>query len=108
MKLDSAKLLLESAISKEPDNGAYLDSYGWILFKWEIPEKAFEYIGKALARIPNDPKVFEHLGDIRPGGVIQRRSRAYGKCLEYHSEDQDRIRGKILRLEAIIHGKVLR
>ena len=103
MKLDSAKILLESALSREPNNGAYLDSYGWILFRMGDNERAFEYIGKALARIHNDPEVFEHMGDILDqrndaDGALQ----AYEKCLEYNPDDQDQIRRKILRLEAII------
>ncbi len=106
MKLDSAKILLESALAREPDNGAYLDSYGWILYRMGNTEKAFQYIGKALARIHNDPEVFEHLGDIQERRNDARSARrAYEKCLEYNPDDQDRVRRKILRMEAIIQGK---
>jgi tetratricopeptide (TPR) repeat protein len=106
MKLDSAKILLESALAREPDNGAYLDSYGWILFRMGDNAKAFEYIGKALTRIHNDPEVFEHLGDILDQrNDVEGALQAYEKCLEYNPDDQNRIRRKILRLEAIIRGK---
>jgi tetratricopeptide (TPR) repeat protein len=107
MRLDSARRLLESALAREPENGAYLDSYGWILFKMGDTEKAFDYIGKALARIPNDPEVFEHFADILSvRGDRAGARKAYAKCLEYNPDDQDRIRQKILRLDAMMHGKV--
>jgi tetratricopeptide (TPR) repeat protein len=106
MKLDSAKILLESALSRDPGNGAYLDSYGWILFKLGDSEKAFAYIGKALERIHNDPEVFEHLGDILAvRGDIKGARKAYEKCLEYNPDDSDLIRQKILQMDAMSHGR---
>lgn len=33
MKLEESEKLLRSAVQLDPDNGAYLDSLGWIRFK---------------------------------------------------------------------------
>lgn len=102
MKLDSAKTLLESALSKDPDNGAFLDSYGWIFFQSGDVKNAYDYIRKAMARIHNDPVVFEHLGDI----LVKHNDRegagkAYGRSLEYNSDNTEPVRKKIIELEAL-------
>jgi Tfp pilus assembly protein PilF len=103
MKLDSAKALLESALSRDPDNGAFLDSYGWIFFQLGAMEKAYEYILKAVVRIHNDAVVFEHMGDI-----LSRRNdregalKAYKRSLEYNPDNGDIVREKIIDLENII------
>ena len=101
--LDSAKVLLESALSKDPDNGAFLDSYGWIYFQLGSIDKANEYILKAVVRIHNDAVVFEHLGDIltkrndREGAIT-----AYKRSLEYNPDNDDIIRKKIIELEMAV------
>lgn len=103
MKLDSAKALLESALSRDPDNGAFLDSYGWIYFQLGAMEKAYEYILKAVVRIHNDAVVFEHLGDI-----LSRRNdregalKAYKSSLEYNTDNGDIVREKIIDLEMVV------
>jgi tetratricopeptide (TPR) repeat protein len=98
--LDSAKLLLETALSKDPDNGAFLDSYAWVFFQMGNTEKAYEYIEKAVSRIHNDPVVFEHRGDILlkrndPRGAL----RAYYLSIEYNPDDAARLRRKIVAIE---------
>jgi tetratricopeptide (TPR) repeat protein len=102
IRLDSAKVLLESALSKDPDNGAFLDSYAWIFFQQGSVERAYEYIVKAIVRIHNDPVVFEHLGDI-----LSRRNDfknaiiAYEKSLEYNPDNSELVRKKIIDLETV-------
>lgn len=102
IRLDSAKVLLESALSKDPDNGAFLDSYAWIFFQQGSVERAYEFIVKAIVRIHNDPVVFEHLGDI-----LSRRNDfknaiiAYEKSLEYNPDNSELVRKKIIDLETV-------
>ncbi len=63
--LERARELLEKAVQLEPENGAYLDSLGWALFKLNQPAKALELLQKAIALTPEpDPTLFDHLGDI--------------------------------------------
>lgn len=64
VKLDSARVLIEQALSIDSGNGAYLDSYAWVLFKQGDYNGAFEFITKAMTQIGSDPTIFEHLGDI--------------------------------------------
>jgi tetratricopeptide (TPR) repeat protein len=63
INLDKAEELIKGALKEEPENGAYLDSLGWVYFKKGELEKAKEYIVKAVDLI-KDPDVYEHLGDI--------------------------------------------
>ncbi len=62
--LDEAREMIEKALDKEPDNGAYLDSYGWVLFRLGKLKEAEKYIKKALEKNEKDAIIVEHLGDI--------------------------------------------
>ncbi len=52
------------AIEAEPDNGAYIDTRGWIYYKLGKYNKALKDVVKADKIINNDPVINEHLGDI--------------------------------------------
>jgi len=66
IKLDIAEEMVKKALEEEPENGAYLDSLGWVYYKKGDIERAKEYILKAISLI-KDPDVYEHLGDIYIG-----------------------------------------
>jgi tetratricopeptide (TPR) repeat protein len=61
--LDKAETMVVKALSLEPDNGAYLDSLGWVYFKKKDYKRSRKYLEKALLHI-NDPAVYGHLGDL--------------------------------------------
>jgi len=63
-KLDRAEALSLKTITKYPDEPAYLDTYGWILFQKGNYQKAKEYIGKALEKRAWDADLLEHYGDV--------------------------------------------
>ena len=67
INLDQALDYIHHALDIEPDNGAYLDTLGWILFKKERYEKALEFIENAHAMMPDDPTIMNHLGDVLAG-----------------------------------------
>jgi len=63
--LDQALKMIEIAVAAEPDNQAYLDSLGWVLYRLERHEEAL----KALLKANSDPgfqdaTLQEHLGDV--------------------------------------------
>jgi len=63
--LDEAKELIEKAVALEPDNAAYLDSLGWVLFKQKQSREALEWLQKAVQQADQpDPTLYDHLGDI--------------------------------------------
>lgn len=64
VSLNKAKSMAEKAITIEPENGAYLDTIGWIHFKLGNMGKAYNYIKKAVKLDDTNAVVLEHLGDI--------------------------------------------
>ncbi len=62
--LDEAKTMIAKALTAEPENPAYLDSMGWVLFKLGEYKKAREHLEHAVS-LPNgdDSTIFDHLGD---------------------------------------------
>jgi tetratricopeptide (TPR) repeat protein len=96
LKLDSSKVLIARALKKEPDNGAFLDSYAWVLFRLGDVDSAFLFMRKAAAKINDDPIVFEHLGDIlAKKGDIPAAIKAYEKCLVLEPENKAAIRERL-------------
>ena len=79
IKLDDAEKMVLAALNEEPDNGAYLDSLGWIYFKKGDLEKAALYLRKAIEQI-KDPEIYEHLGDL----YIEFKDRP--KALDFYRE----------------------
>jgi len=64
IRLDEAQDLIQRAVDQEPQNGAYLDSLGWVYFKQNKLDLAEAMLRKAVDREPHDPTIRQHLGDI--------------------------------------------
>lgn len=62
--LEKALAMSEKTLKQDPDNSAYLDTYGWIHYKLGNTDKAIEYIEKAIDIGGVSAEVYEHLGDI--------------------------------------------
>ena len=62
--LDRALEMIRKAVSQDPDNGAYVDSLGWVYFKLGKYEEARIHLEWASRLEPTDPTVFVHLGDV--------------------------------------------
>lgn len=103
IKLDSAKAFLVRALDKEPDNGAFLDSYAWVLFRQGNLDSAHLYIKKALDRIDDDPVVYQHFGEILLKMDNLREALVYfRKSLEFTSDEEAEIRKKVIDLESLL------
>jgi len=64
IRLEEAAAMIQRAVTQEPNNGAYLDSLGWVYFKQNKLAEAEESLRKALARSSHDPTIIGHLGDV--------------------------------------------
>lgn len=64
IKLSEALDLITKALEKDPNNGAYLDSLGWVYFKLNRLPEAEENLRQALLRTPRDGTVHDHMGDV--------------------------------------------
>jgi tetratricopeptide (TPR) repeat protein len=61
--LDLAEELLGKALAKEPENGYFLDSLGWIKYRRGQYREALEILLKAEGKVGNDAVIWEHIGD---------------------------------------------
>ncbi|MFM7555936.1 MAG: tetratricopeptide repeat protein [Verrucomicrobiota bacterium] len=62
--LARARVMIEQALKAEPENPAYLDSMGWVLFRLGRHPEALEWLVKARQRSTEpDATVLDHLGD---------------------------------------------
>jgi Flp pilus assembly protein TadD len=62
--LPEAGQLIRRAVEQDPDNGAYVDSMGWLLFRQGSLERARAELERALVLTGGDPVIHEHLGDV--------------------------------------------
>ena len=62
--LQRARAMIEQALQAEPENPAYMDSMGWVLFRLGRFTEALEWLTKARQRLTEpDATVLDHLGD---------------------------------------------
>ena len=64
VRLEEAGRLIGRALELDPQNGAYLDSLGWVNYRMNKLPEAEDLLLRALDKIGNDPTVHDHLGDV--------------------------------------------
>jgi Flp pilus assembly protein TadD len=103
--LEKAQVLLEKAVGREPRNGAYLDSLGWVYFRMGKLETAQTNLLEAHRREPDDPTIEEHLGDLseRQGNVARAVSH-WERALTLKPEEPDKVRKKLARYASRTSG----
>jgi tetratricopeptide (TPR) repeat protein len=91
INLPEARKLIETALRESPEEPAYLDSMGWVLYKLGDFEQALNYLrqSRALQQIPH-PVILDHLGDTlyrlgRQGEAVASWKEA-ADALENHRE----------------------
>lgn len=100
--LDQALQYITKAAALKPDNGFIIDSLGWVYFRLGNLEKAAEQLERSLELEPNDPHIYEHLGDVRLAQQKQEEAlQAYKKAYEMFLDEKKKtmIRGKIDALQ---------
>jgi tetratricopeptide (TPR) repeat protein len=64
LHLDEAEEMIGRALQLDPNNGAYLDSLGWLDYrKGKYDEALSQLLRAAQSLTRDDPIVFEHIGD---------------------------------------------
>lgn len=63
VRLDEAVDMIKKALDLNPDNGAYLDSLGWVYYRQGKFTDAEGLLVRALQK-QQDPTVHDHLGDV--------------------------------------------
>jgi len=107
--LEQAEGMIRKALAAEPENGAYLDSLGWVLFKREKYDEALPYLEKAVKNSPGagDETLWEHLGDVHDR--LKQSSQAldaWKQALDFSAKAQypdqkliDRVKEKVAAAE---------
>jgi tetratricopeptide (TPR) repeat protein len=62
--LEEALSLIRTAVAGDADNGAYLDSLGWVLFKLGRTEEALPHLRRAAELVKDDAVVYDHLAEV--------------------------------------------
>jgi tetratricopeptide (TPR) repeat protein len=92
VNLNQARDLIDKALKVDPDNAAYLDSMGWVLYKQHRPGEALGYILKAIQLSkPEDAILYDHLGDVYQAlGESDKARGAWQKSLALEANDEVR------------------
>jgi tetratricopeptide (TPR) repeat protein len=92
--LDRAHRMVRLAVQQEPDNAAYRDSLGWVLFRKGQVREALPELEKAAALEP-DPTVLEHLGDAyRAAGQNEKAKQSWRKAAEAYRKAHEEQKAK--------------
>ena len=81
--LTEARDMIKRAVEMDSTNAAYLDSYGWVLFKMGKISEAQKYIEQAIDLMDEmDAVVYDHLAEIYYAqGRIEDAKRIWEKAL---------------------------
>jgi tetratricopeptide (TPR) repeat protein len=82
-----AERLVARALELKPDQGAFLDSLGWVYFRRGDFGRAVEWLEKASAASPGEATIDEHLGDAyarlaRQGDAAEAYRRALATLVD--------------------------
>ena len=86
--LDEAVALIQQALEKSPENGAYLDSLGWAYFKQGKLYQAAQQLERAVQHMPDSAEIQDHLGDVYfEQGHREKALAAWQKAIELEPEN---------------------
>ena len=97
IRLREAKQMIEDALAQDSLNPAYLDSYGWVLFKMGDLDEAEKYIRKALEQMQNDVVIWDHLAEIYYARGLREQAREMWEKALALDPDNATIREKLDR-----------
>lgn len=102
VRLNESLGLIKRAVAIEPNNGAFLDSLGWVYFKMGKIEQAEAYLVQALGRVRRDPTIYEHLGDLYyQKGAYLKAHTAWKRSISYGQDEEEiqKVAKKVEELE---------
>ena len=109
--LPEARRLLEQAVKLAPQDGAILDSLGWVQFRQGEVSQAVRTLETAVQMDPEDPDVNTHLGDAYQ--AVGRRLEAryqwqFALTLNPSQQLAARLKADLERVEAVSEAKQVR
>ena len=98
VRVDEALQLIEKAIALDPENGAYLDSLGWAMFRLDRVDKAEQFLRRAVDKPGANAVVLDHLGDVlRRRGSVHEALEYWRKALKAEDDGEDLDRAVVER-----------
>lgn len=108
-KLDEALKMIEKAVAERPDDGAFVDSLGWGLYRLGRYDEAVTQMERAVELMPVDAVLNDHLGDVFWAvGRTREAEFQWRRALSFAADgnvdaDPDRIRRKLeIGLDAVL------
>ncbi|MBN1754932.1 tetratricopeptide repeat protein [bacterium] len=87
IRLEYSRELIEKALNLDPQSGAIIDSYGWVLYKLGSVEQALIQLYKALEYIDTDPTIYDHLAQVLfELGQIEEAREMWEKALKFEMD----------------------
>jgi len=101
--VDRARQMIERAVEQRPNDGAFIDSLGWVLLRQGDTAGALKDLERAVELQPEDPVINAHYGDVLD--AVGRRREAIFQWrralnLKPEPDDQARIEGKLRDAES--------
>lgn len=98
VRLEEALGFIQRAVALDPDNGAYLDSLGWALYRLDRLDQAERHLRAAVGKGSPNAVVLDHLGDVlqRRGNVREALS-FWERALKGEDEDGELDRARVER-----------
>lgn len=96
MRLDEAEQMVKLALQSDPNNGAYIDTLGWLEYRQGKFDQALVDLLRAAQKLKrDDPVVFEHIGDtFAKMNKIAQALDAWQKALNLDPQNKN-LSGKI-------------
>lgn len=101
--LDEALTLAHNAVEHAPNNGAILDTLGWVLFKRGDYKAAVKKLTSAIQRIPNSSTIRYHIGQAYlKGGNAESALNEFRNALRISQQfpEVDETKAMIQQIEA--------
>ncbi len=90
IKLKKALQMIKDAVSIDPENGAFLDSYAWVLFKLGRYDEALVQMKEAIKHDESDAILYDHQGDIYAALTSHELAReSWEKALKIEPDNEE-------------------
>jgi Flp pilus assembly protein TadD len=87
--------MIHAAVDAEPDNMAFRDSLGWLLFRQGKYPEAVAELEKAAADKKSDGVVYDHLGDVyQKIGQPDKAVKAWRKAAEMLRKEKETVKAE--------------
>ncbi|MCC5848818.1 MAG: tetratricopeptide repeat protein [Verrucomicrobia bacterium] len=108
--LDTALDYVQRALRQDPNNGAYIDTRGWIYYRQGRYEQAYRDLTRAAELEPDESVIAEHVGDVlmKLGRPVEAVS-YYRIALELEADDREEIvRNSLKAAEEAVSAEMAR